>query len=67
MKKAQQETDPYNSAFNKLYFVNMLSGDKNKASTFNEAMFDHPRLAALAEKIGPKELEFLIDRIEATR
>lgn len=55
--------NPYDSAFAKLYFVNLLS-KTGKYRTFFEAQKTEIRLCAIAQKLSPRDLEFLTDRIE---
>lgn len=59
--------DPYASAFNKTYLINLLTKRKEKFKTFNEAIYEEPLLCAMADRLKPHELELLIDRIEYNR
>lgn len=53
---------PSDLAFNRLCFVNLVSGFK--FDTFYQAEVTHNRAAQIAKKLTGKELEYLISKIE---
>lgn len=59
----KETTNPQSASNNKTYFVNLFTKDI-KCNDFIAAKHHYPRLAAIAEKLTPKELEFLINKIE---
>ena len=63
MKETMQ---PHDVAFNKLYFVNLFSNNSTdfKCKNYQEANFRYPTLAAIANKLTAKEVEYLINKIE---
>lgn len=61
---AKETMTPSDVVFNRLYFVNLFTGDI-KCNDFMAAQHHYPRLAAIAEKLTGKELQLLIDKIEA--
>lgn len=64
MKNNIKPVNPYDSAMGKLYFVNLLSKDRKKYTTFNEAIYEEPHLCALADRLKPHEIQMLVGRIE---
>ena len=54
---------PSDVAFNKLYFVNLVSG--HKFESFYHAKILQNRAALIADKLTGKELDYLIKQIEA--
>lgn len=63
--KPTEKLTPYDAAFNKCYFVNLLHGQPDlKCNDFAAAKHHFPRLSAIAEKLTDKELEYLIAKIE---
>lgn len=55
---------PHDIASNKVYFVNLFTKEI-KVNDFAAAKIHYPRLSAIADKLQPKELEYLIEKIEA--
>ena len=61
--KQKEMLTPSDSAFNKLYFVNLISG--HKFDTFFHAQLLHNTAAKIASKLPDKELDYLIKHIES--
>lgn len=59
------ELSPAEHAFNKLYFVNMLTGAGIKYPDVATARVHSPSLAEIADKLSVPQLNYLIDRIES--
>jgi len=59
-----QIKDPYESAFNKLYFVNLFLSKGSKKTGFTDAKKAYPIMGAIAEKLTETELKVLIRNIE---
>ena len=55
---------PYDSAFLKLYFVNMFQPNTAKLTTFDHAQTIGMKMAKIANKLTPSELDYLIKKIE---
>ena len=65
MTKTQIILTPADTAFNKLYFVNMFQPVGAKFATFNHAEMLSNRMAKIATKLSPSDLQYLISKIES--
>jgi len=65
MATSRKTLAPNETAFNKLYFVNMFQPAGARYSTFNEAEKNHCRMAEIANKLTAFQLSCLIDKIES--
>ncbi len=58
---------PADSAFLKLYFVNIFQPQNAKFSTFFHAEILGNKIAKIAAKLSPSDIQYLIDKIEEIR
>jgi hypothetical protein len=61
-----QKLEPSTVGFNKLYFMNLLNPEK-KYQTYSEAISEQYWLKKIVGKLSDKELQVLIDKIEAVQ